>query len=54
MVQEGAGFSSILRARAKITHRFRIPASGHLQPILNHKILDVVLICLRFCSIWST
>jgi len=37
-----------------MTHRFCIPASGHLQPILNHEILDVELLRLRFRSIEST
>ena len=37
-----------------ITHRFHIPASDHLRPILNRKILNVVLPRLRFFSIGST
>ena len=40
-----------LRARARITSHFRIPSSGHLQPLLNRKILDIAVLCLRSCSI---
>ena len=43
-----------LRVWKSITHRFHIPASRHLRPILNRKILNVVLPRLRFCSIGST
>jgi len=37
-----------------ITHRFCIPASDHLYPLLIHKILKLALIALRFCSIGLT
>jgi hypothetical protein len=40
--------------RAKITSHFGIPSPGHLGPILNRKILEIVLLLLRFCSIGST
>ena len=40
-----------LRARARIISRFRIPSSGHLQPLLNRKILNMAGPCLRSCSI---
>ena len=40
-----------LRARAKITSHFRLPSLGHLQPLLNRKILDIAVLCLRSCSI---
>ena len=43
-----------LRARAKITSHFRIPSSGHLWPRLNHKILEIALLFLWFCSIGAT
>ncbi len=33
-------YLSVLRACAKITSHFRIPSSGHLCPILNHKVLE--------------
>jgi hypothetical protein len=47
-------FKHALRDRARITWHFRIPASGHLRPILNRKILEIVQLLLRFCSIGST
>ncbi len=31
-----------LRAHSKITSHFRIPSSGHLRPILNRKVLEIV------------
>ena len=40
-----------LRVRAEITSHFRIPSSGHLQPLLIRKILDIAVLCLRSCSI---
>ncbi len=33
---------SDLRARQKITSHFHIPSSGHLRPIRNRKILEIV------------
>ena len=30
------------------------PSLRRLWPILNHKILNITLLCLRFCSIGST
>jgi hypothetical protein len=45
---------SVLRARAEITSHFGIPSPGHLWPILNRKILEIVLLLLRFRSIGST
>ncbi len=39
--QEGRKTGRLLRARERITSHFRIPASGHLRPILNREILDV-------------
>ena len=44
----------LLRACAKITWHFRIPSLAHLRPILNRKILEIVGLLLRFCSIGST
>ena len=32
---------AILRARERITSHFRIPSSGHLEPIFTRKILNV-------------
>jgi len=29
------------------------PSLSRLWPILNHKILNMILLCLRFCSIGS-
>jgi hypothetical protein len=43
-----------LRDRARITSHFGIPSPGHLWPILNRKILEIVLLLLRVCSIGST
>ena len=43
-----------LRVRAKIDSHFRIPSPGHLWPCLNHKILEIVLLFLWFCSIGAT
>ena len=43
-----------LGARAKITSHFGIPSPGHLWPILNRKILEIVLLLLRSCSTGST
>ena len=40
-----------LRAYAKITLHFCIPSSGHLWQLLNRKILAIVVLSLRFCSI---
>ncbi len=40
-----------LRAWNEITVTLCISASGHLWLGLNHKILDVALLRLRFCSI---
>jgi hypothetical protein len=51
MVNEG---NSNLRARARITSHFRIPSLDHLWPRLNRKILEIVLLFLRFCSIGAT
>jgi hypothetical protein len=44
----------MLRDRAKITSHFGIPSPGHLWPILNRKILEIVLLLLRLRSIGST
>ncbi len=41
------------RARAKIASHFRIPSSGYLWPILNHKILERALLLLWFCDFGS-
>ncbi len=43
-----------LRACAKTTSHFRIPASGYLRPRLNRKTLEIVLLFLWFCSIGTT
>ena len=45
--------TSVFRACAKITSHFRIPSSGHLCPILNRKILEIVLLFLWFCNFGS-
>jgi hypothetical protein len=42
---------SRLRAWNEITVTLCISSFGHLRPGLNHKILDVALLRLRFCSI---
>jgi len=42
-----------LRARAKIISHFRIPSSGHLCPILNRKILEIVPLFLWLCDFGS-
>ncbi len=34
--------AQILRDRQKITSHFNIPSSGHLRPIRNRKILEIV------------
>jgi hypothetical protein len=51
---QGVLIRSKRRGRARITWHFGIPSSGHLRPILNRKILEIVLLLLRFCSIGST
>ena len=38
-----------LRAHSKITSHFRIPSSGHLCPILNRKVLEIVPLLLWLC-----
>jgi len=43
-----------LRAGEKITSGFRIPSSRHLRPLLNHEILTVARLRLRFRSIVAT
>jgi len=43
-----------LRAREKIISHFRIPFSGHLQPRLNRKSLEIVRLFLWFFSIGAT
>ena len=43
--------SGTLRARSRITSHFGIPSSRHLRPLLNRRILEIVPLFLRFCSI---
>ncbi len=50
-------YSSLLRARERITSHFRIPSSSHLEPIFNRKILNVgfatpAVLLLKMGSIW--
>ena len=44
----------MLRACEKISSVFHIPSSGHLCPLLNRKILKIVLLFLWFYSIGET
>jgi len=47
----GIQWLQVLRAREEIISHFRISYSGHLRPLLNRKILEIVLLFLRSCSI---
>ncbi len=50
----GSSLISIVRRLFKITWTPCISDLGRIWPILNHKILDITQLCLRFCSIVPT